>query len=76
MTTAHAETTTTLAVTGMTCGHCVRHVEGALTALPGVTAEVDLDAATATVRHPSGIDMDAVLGAIEEAGYTAEPVRG
>ncbi|MET0090662.1 MAG: heavy metal translocating P-type ATPase [Candidatus Thiodiazotropha sp.] len=48
----HEETrlTTTLKVTGMTCGHCVNHVTKALQAVPGVeSAEVTLDDGSAVV---------------------------
>ena len=60
---------TELTVGGMTCGHCVGHVETALAEIPGVSADVDLDAATATVTHPPTVAIQALLDAVEEAGY-------
>jgi P-type Cu+ transporter len=60
---------TELTIGGMTCGHCVGHVETALTELPGVSAEVNLDAGTATVTHPSALAVQSLLDAVEEAGY-------
>jgi endoglucanase len=60
---------TELAVNGMTCGHCVSHVRTALVEIPGVSAEVHLDAATATVTHPSTVAVQTLLDAAEEAGY-------
>lgn len=66
---------TVLAVTGMTCGHCVGHVREALAALPGVSAEVDLDAGRATVSHPASVPVEDLLAAVDEAGYTAAPGR-
>ena len=48
--------TTELNITGMTCGHCVKAVEGALRAIPGVqTVTVDLAGGRATVQGtPTG----------------------
>jgi copper chaperone CopZ len=68
-------TETMLTISGMTCSHCAQHVEGALGALPEVTARVDLDAATAEVHHPSTVTLDAVLAAVQDAGYTAVLAR-
>jgi copper chaperone CopZ len=71
MTAAHAGVSTTLAISGMSCGHCVQHVESALAALPDVTAHVDLDTTTAEVHHSTAVSLDVVVAAIEDAGYTA-----
>jgi len=63
--------TTTFAVQGMTCDHCVRAVQAAVTALDGVDgAEVDLAAGTARVRGPA-FETTAVLAAIADEGYEA-----
>lgn len=63
--------TLNLKITGMTCGHCVRSVTGALKAVPGVTAaEVDLKSGSATVEGAP--DPAALLAAVAEAGYKAE----
>ena len=62
---------TTLTVTGMTCGNCVRHVQEALAEIPGVHVEVDLDAATAAVAHPGSVTAQDLIDAVTEAGYTA-----
>jgi copper chaperone CopZ len=62
---------TELTVSGMTCGHCVRHVQDALAGLPGVSAVVDLDAAVAVVAHPAAVPVQALLDAVDEAGYEA-----
>ena len=61
--------TTALTVGGMHCGNCVRHVQEALGEIAGVTAEVDLDTATATVQHPASVSVQQLLDAIDEAGY-------
>lgn len=60
---------TELAVAGMHCGNCVRHVQDALAELPGVSATVDLDSAVATVTHPATVPVQALLDAVDEAGY-------
>lgn len=66
-------TTTTVQVTGMTCGHCVSAVTEELSALPGVTdVSVDLVAggtSPVTVTHTEPLDDAAVAGAVDEAGY-------
>ncbi len=66
---------TELVVGGMTCGNCVRHVQDALAELPGVSAVVDLDAAVAVVSHPAAVPVQALVDAVDEAGYDAA-VRG
>ncbi len=67
-------TTTTYAVSGMTCGHCVTAVTEELQAVAGVReVEVDLDAGgTSTVRVVSDAPLDegSVREAVDEAGYT------
>jgi copper chaperone CopZ len=63
--------TTTLKVTGMTCMHCVGAVKKALEQVPGVeTAEVSLDKAQAVVTGEA--DVQAMVAAIKEEGYSAE----
>ena len=65
---------TTLAITGMTCGNCARHVTEALQNVPGVrSAEVRLEANQASVRWAPGAERDvpAAIRAVEEAGYGA-----
>jgi copper chaperone CopZ len=72
--TGPAEVRTTLRVTGMTCGNCVRHVQEALEELPGVRAGVDLGAAEAVVVHPERVGVQDLLDAVAEAGYDGVPV--
>ena len=64
---------TTLGITGMTCNGCVKHVDGALRALPGVTAvEVSLSANSAKVVHdPQQSPVDSLIAAVADAGYAA-----
>lgn len=63
---------TALKIDGMTCGGCVRSVQTVLAAVPGVTqVEVDLAAGRATVEHASGESVQALLDAVEGAGFGA-----
>src|SRR5687768_8744554 len=70
---------TQLNVRGMTCQNCVRHVREAITSVPGVSiASVNLDQQTATVRWAAEVqpNVDAVVSAVNDAGYQAKPVEG
>ncbi len=74
VTTAPAETDAKreLAITGMTCASCVRSVESALAAIPGVSsAEVNLANERATVRLGADVELPALVHAVERAGYGA-----
>ena len=63
---------THLAIEGMSCPNCVRHVEHGLRAVPGVvTAIVDLDTNSATVTHSGDVTVDELLHAVVEEGYRA-----
>lgn len=59
----------TLEVRGMTCEHCAARVTGALNAIGGTWAEVDLASGTARLRSKDPIDEGACRAALEEAGY-------
>lgn len=71
-------TTTTLKVTGMTCGHCVRSVTDALGSLEGVqSADVLLESGRATVVYDDAkVSPRDLVGAVLDEGYTAEEVIG
>ncbi|WP_438448890.1 cation transporter [Gorillibacterium sp. sgz5001074] len=59
----------TLKVEGMSCGHCVKSVEGALKQA-GASGTVDLNAKTVTVQYDeSKLNLDAIKAAIEDQGY-------
>ena len=60
-----------LSITGMTCAACVRRIEKAVRAVPGVdAASVNLVTQRAAVRHdPRAAGRDALVAAIERAGY-------
>lgn len=65
--------TTTLGISGMSCGACVRRVSRALESLTGVVhADVDLAMNEATVEHlPAFTDATALVAAVRDAGYPA-----
>jgi copper chaperone len=57
-------------VTGMTCGHCVSAVTQEIGELSGVqSVEVVLETGTVTVASEAPLDREAVVAAIDEAGY-------
>jgi copper chaperone CopZ len=65
-------TTTTFAVTGMSCEHCVNAVTSELSGLGGVSAvAVDLvpgGSSSVTVASDRPLPEDAVSAALDEAG--------
>jgi len=65
-------TTTEYRVTGMSCGHCESAVRGEVSKLEGVES-IDVSAADGrlVVTSASPIADDAVIAAVDEAGYTA-----
>ncbi len=67
---------TSLNIGGMTCAACVYHVERALSGVPGVVnATVNLGVERATVEYsPSLAGLEELRRAVEDAGYTVEPV--
>lgn len=61
--------TLTFNVPGMTCGHCETAVKNEIGHVPGVSAvDVDLTSKDVTVTG-SDLDRDAIVAAIDEAGY-------
>ena len=66
--------TTDLAVTGMTCGHCVSSVTEELSEVTGVdSVSVSLNAggvSTVTVASQAPLDAEALRAAVTEAGYS------
>ena len=64
-----ATTPLTYSVPGVSCGHCRTAIATEVEKLAGVTAvEVDLDAKRVTVSG-EGLDGEAIVAAIDEAGY-------
>ena len=58
-------------VTGMSCAHCVAHVEKAVAALKGVkSVKVDLASSMMSVQFdPGQTGVPAISQAVKEAGY-------
>jgi copper chaperone CopZ len=66
-------TSKTWIVDGMTCGHCVASVSAEVGKVPGVS-DVEVDLATKrVVVTGEGVADDAVVAAVDEAGYDAVP---
>jgi len=71
-----ALTQTELAIEGMTCASCVKRVEKALAAVPGVSvASVNLATERARVDYdPGSADAQALVNAVARMGYAAHPI--
>lgn len=69
--------TTTLAIAGMSCGACVRHVTRALDGMTGVVhVSVDLRTNEASIEHlPAFVDPASLIAAVRDAGYAARVVE-
>jgi copper chaperone CopZ len=67
-----------LAITGMTCGHCVAVVKKALAAVPGVeTVDATLSPPRAVIScDPSRTTMEMLTKATAEEGYPSSPAAG
>jgi copper chaperone CopZ len=63
---------TKLALSGMTCGHCVATVRKTLANVDGVDVEqVGINAAT-IAYDPSRSSAEAIAAALEDAGYPVQ----
>ncbi|MCA1023455.1 copper ion binding protein [Halobacillus litoralis] len=61
---------TMMQVKGMTCDHCKKAVEGALTGLSGVKqADVNLESGKVLVTHNEAVSNEALKEAVEDQGY-------
>ena len=68
--------TKTIAIDGMMCDHCRRHVEKALSAIDGVSkVDVSLKDKNAVVTLSKDVDEKTLSDAVSEAGYTPLGVR-
>lgn len=61
-------TTQIYRVNGMTCGGCVRHVDKAIRATPGIT-EVAVDLASGTATVTGTANFETLSARVSEAGY-------
>lgn len=61
----------TLNVQGMSCGHCVKAVEGSVSALKGISSvKVDLKGAKVDVEfNIQEVSLDQIKETIEDQGY-------
>ena len=64
-----------LAVQGMTCAACAARIERKLNRLGGVVAVVNYATGQARVTAPAGMPATKLVGAVEEAGYSAAVIR-
>ena len=63
---------TQLAVFGMTCDHCVRHVTDAISNVAGVNSvNVKLAEGIADIESDLALELQAVKEAVFAAGYSA-----
>ncbi|AZH78217.1 heavy metal transporter [Microbacterium sp. Y-01] len=63
-------------VTGMSCGHCEVAIRGEVSQVPGVDSiEVSARTGRLVVTSAGPIDDDAILAAVDEAGYQATRSR-
>jgi len=60
-----------LDVQGMTCASCAARIEKKLNRMDGVSATVNYATEKATVQVSDGIEPDALIATIEQAGYGA-----
>lgn len=64
--------TTEYTVTGMSCGHCENAVREEVSGIDGVTEiEVSADTGRLVVTSEQPVDDQAVIDAVDEAGYSA-----
>src|SRR4051812_21688019 len=71
---AESSSTTALAVEGMSCNNCARHVREAIEGVAGVrNASVNLEAKRAVIHWSPGAphSSDSIIQAVTHAGYQA-----
>lgn len=63
-------------IEGMSCGHCVKHVEEALGEIKGVNSvKVSLESKNAIVELGGEVNDSQIKEAIEEAGYEVTSIN-
>lgn len=60
-----------LTIDGMSCAHCVRAVEQALSSVPGVTVEEVVVGSARVSYDPSRTSPDSIRQAVNDEGYAA-----
>ena len=72
---APARRTVELSIRGMTCAACAARVEKKLSRIgSGVLASVNFATEQATVTAPEAVPVRAMIAAVEDAGYAADPI--
>ena len=67
----------TYKVTGMSCSACSARVENAVGSLPGIrSVQVNLLTGSMRVNRSDDLSQQAIIAAVEEAGYGASPSTG
>ena len=62
-------------ISGMMCNHCVGKVKNALEGVKGVRiVEVSLEEKTATLKVENYVDEQAIISAVQEAGFKVENI--
>jgi copper chaperone len=61
-----------LAIDGMSCGHCVKAVTGALQRLPGVAIEQVAIGSAVVTFDPARTSADQIVDAVNDEGYSAQ----
>ena len=60
-----------LALEGMTCATCAGRIEGALSAIPGVTASVNFATERASIDSDGDLDTEQLIASVTRVGYGA-----
>ncbi len=60
-----------LTIEGMSCGHCVNAVSGALRQLAGVSVEKVAIGSAIVSYDPARTSVDQIIDAVNDEGYTA-----
>src|SRR5437899_1980805 len=74
----HHDPVTDLAVEGMSCSNCARHVAEAIQTVPGVrNVDVSLESRRALVHWSAGAarEVPGLIKAVEQAGYKAQVIE-
>jgi copper chaperone CopZ len=64
-----------ISIEGMSCGHCVKHVEEALKDIGAAKVDVNLQEKFAVAEVGSEIEDSTIKEAIEEAGYKVTAIK-
>lgn len=68
----HETNTTTVTAPDITCGGCANAIKNALGRIPGVEeVRVDVGAKKVTVDHQSAVGREAIVDALDKAGFPA-----